>query len=232
MSVTQCGEGGDLLFLHGYLSCKESFYYQIKYFSKYYKVTAADFPAFGKSAPIDYAWSVSDYADWLEKFMLAIGLKNCAVAAHSFGARVAFKLFSRKPELCSKLVITGGAGIVKPRSKAYIRRVKRYRLCKKLFPRFAERHFGSREYRSLSPVMKQSYKKIVNEDLRQCAAGISCPVLLIYGKDDEVTPVGEEGKIFNAIIKNSRLKVSEGGHFCFSQYPEAFNREMHGFLME
>ncbi len=232
MSVTQRGEGDNLLFLHGYLSCKESFYYQTEYFSKYYKVTAPDFPAFGKSAAIESAWGVGDYALWLKKFMRSQNLSGCSVVAHSFGARVAFKLFSQEPQLCKKLVITGGAGLVKPRSKAYIRRVRRYRLCKKLFPKFAERRFGSREYRSLSPLMKESYKKIVNEDLRDCAALISCPTLLVYGRLDTVTPSGEEGKIFNTLIKNSRFQLMDGGHFCFSENPDSFNREVHGFLTE
>ncbi len=228
--MIQKGEGDNLLFAHGYLSCKESFYYQIEYFSKFYKVTAFDFPAFGKSRAPDGAWAVSDYAAWLKKFIIAENLRGCAAVAHSFGARVAFKLFSAEPELCSRLVITGGAGIVKPRSGAYLRKVRRYRLCKKFFPKFAERHFGSREFRSLSPVMRESYKKIVNEDLRQCAALIKCPTLLIYGSEDTVTPLNEEGKIFNDIIKDSRLYAIAGGHFCFSQYPEIFNREVHGFL--
>ena len=59
-AVTE-GRGENLLFLHGYLSCKESFYYQIKYFSRYLKVTAPDFLGFGKSSPIDRPFSVGDY---------------------------------------------------------------------------------------------------------------------------------------------------------------------------
>ncbi|HBN13253.1 MAG TPA: alpha/beta hydrolase, partial [Clostridiales bacterium] len=45
--------------LHGYMSCKESFYYQIEYLSKSFKVTAPDLPGFGASAPLTAAWSVS-----------------------------------------------------------------------------------------------------------------------------------------------------------------------------
>lgn len=213
------------------MSQKESFYYQIKFFSQYFKVDAPDFPAFGNSAPIDFAWSVSDYAAWLKTYILSTGSRGC-VLAHSFGARVALRLFSQSPELCEKLIITGGAGIVKERSPQYIRRVKRYRRVKKLFPRFAERHFGSEEYKSLSPLMRQSYKKIVNEDLSACAAKISCPTLLIYGAEDKTTPPDEEGKIFNGLIAGSRLAVIGGGHFCFSQNPEIFNNIALDFLKD
>lgn len=219
-----------MLLLHGYGSKKESFYYQIKFLSDYYKVTAPDFPFFGKSEGDDAAWSVGDYAAWLKNFISRADLSSPYIVAHSFGARVAFKLFSEEIGLCKKLVITGGAGIVKPRSLEYIRRVKRYRRVKKLFPRYAEKRFGSAEYRALSPLMRESYKKIVNEDLSACAKRIKCETLLVYGKDDTVTPPSEEGKIFNSLIEGSRLEIIEGSHFCFSEHPETFNNVILNFF--
>lgn len=224
------GEGQDVLFLHGYLSKKESFYYQIKFLSQFYRVTAPDFPAFGASAPITEAWSVGDYCLWLEKFIKAVGLTKPVIIAHSFGARVAIKYLSERPEAAEKLIITGGAGIVKPRSKKYMRRVKAYRAVKKLFPKFAEKHFGSPEYRTLPPLMRESYKKIVNEDLKDCAKEIRCKTLLLYGSSDTVTPADEEGKIFNSLISGSRLEICSGGHFCFSENPVPFNGAVYKFL--
>lgn len=187
-------------------------------------------PAFGASSKIMRAWSVGDYADWLKDFIAAADIKGADIVAHSFGARVALKLLAEDKSLADRLIITGGAGLVKPRSAEYIRQVKRYRRIKKLFPKYAERHFGSEEYRSLPPVMKESYKKIVNEDLRGCARKIENKTLLIYGRDDNVTPPEEEGKIFNSLIGGSELKVIDGGHFCFSENRAEFNRLMLGFL--
>ncbi len=224
--------GEDILLLHGYGSKKESFYYQINFLKNYFRVTAVDFPCFGASEPTDEAWGVKEYADWLLKFMDQAGLECPCVIAHSFGARVALKLFSAENSRVKKLVITGGAGLVKPRTPQYMRQITRYRRVKKLFPRFAEKHFGSSEYKSLSPLMKQSFKKIVNEDLKINAARISAPTLLIYGKDDTVTPPNEEGATFNSLIPQSTLHVMEGGHFCFSEHPKEFNFKLFGFLTE
>ena len=122
------------------------------------------------------------------------------------------------------------AGLEKPRSPRFMRKVRAYRRIKKLFPKFAEKHFGSEEYKKLSPLMRESYKKIVNEDLRADAAKILNPALLIYGKDDKVTPPYEEGEIFNSLIKNSRLEIIEGDHFCFCRNPELFNHKVLNFL--
>ncbi|MDE7264694.1 MAG: alpha/beta hydrolase, partial [Clostridia bacterium] len=132
--------------MHGYLSKKESFYYQTKFFSASFRVTAPDFPGFGASAPLTEAWSVGDYADWLEKFIKAAGLNNPVIIAHSFGARVALKYLAKNPCAAEKLVLTGGAGLVKPRTKKYTRRVKAYRIVKRFFPKLAEKRFGSPEY--------------------------------------------------------------------------------------
>lgn len=200
--------------------------------SKNFKVTAPDFPAFGASEGIDTPWSVGDYADWLKAFLLTMKIKNAHILAHSFGARVAFKLLSENNSLADRLIITGGAGLVKPRSPAYIRRVNTYRRIKKFFPRFAERHFGSEEYKKLSLLMRESYKKIVNEDLKDCVAKIGNKTYLLYGKDDTVTPPDEEGATFNDLLKNSRLEVMEGGHFCFSERPDLFNAKILSFLSE
>lgn len=233
VSVTKRGKGKPVLFLHGYLSCKESFYYQISALEEAgYLAVAPDMPSFGASGRITTPWSVGDYADWLESFINACDIRGADVVAHSFGARVALKLFSEKPELCGKLLITGGAGIVKPRTPQYIKKVKRYRRVKKLFPRYAEKRFGSEEYRTLSPLMRESYKKIVNEDLRSSAAKIKSETLLIYGRQDTVTPADEEGAAFNKLISNSRFKIIDGGHFCFSDNGAEFNSLMLGFFKD
>ena len=232
VSLVREGEGRDILLLHGYLSNKESFYYQIKFLSQYFRVTAPDIIGFGNSSPSDTPYSVDDYCNWLETFIKKSRLEHPHILAHSFGARVAIKYLGSRVGDADKLIITGGAGIVKPRSPQYMRRVKRYRRVKKLFPRFAERHFGSEEYRTLPPLMKESYKLIVNEDLRDCAKNISNKTLLLYGRDDTVTPPDEEGEIFNKLIVGSRLILMDGGHFCFSEHPDNFNETIYNFLLE
>ena len=222
------GEGKDLVFLHGYLSCKESFYPQIGYFSRHFRVTAPDFPGFGKSDRIPAAWSVGDYADWLEGFFKEQGIVFPYVIAHSFGGRVALKCLARG--LIDRAVLTGCAGIVKKRTMAYRIRVGGYRLVKRVVPRFAEAHFGSREYRSLSPLMRESYKKIVNEDLREEAGRIARPVLYLYGERDKETPLSS-GRILHECTAGSKLAVFKGcGHFAHLEEPLLFNLAAEEFL--
>jgi len=223
------GEGRDLVVMHGYGANKECFNRQIGYFSREYRVTAFDFPGFGKSCDIDRAYSVGDYADITADFLSELGIKNPLVIAHSFGGRVAVKMASGS-DCFSRLVLTGGAGIVDRRGISYKAEVFLFRAIRKIFPDFADRNFGSAEYKALSPIMKESFKKIVNEDLRDEAENIKCPVLLVYGGKDEITPVSY-GKIFKEAIPRSRLVVMENcGHFAFLDDPVSFNMIVDEFL--
>lgn len=224
----QQGEGKDLVFLHGYLSSKESFYPQINYFSRHFRVMAPDLPGFGGSELIPAAWSVGEYADWLEGFLKERGIVFPCVIAHSFGGRVAIKCLARG--LIDRAVLTGCAGIVRRRTLSYHLRVKSYRLVRKFAPRFAEAKFGSAEYRSLSPLMRESYKKIVNEDLREEAKRIARPVLYLNGERDRETPLSSV-KILHECTAGSRLAVLKRcGHFAHLEEPLLFDLAAEEFL--
>ena len=231
ISFLQKGTGKDLLFLHGYLSSKEAFLYQINYFSAFYRVTAIDFLGFGKSAKLTTAFSVTDYAEWLYAVMGALELKNPLVIAHSFGCRVAVKTAKLHDGVFEKILLTGAAGIILNRGFSYKAKVKAYRIVKRIFPNYAEKHFGSKEYRSLSEVMKESYKKIVNEDLRECAKKVKNQVLLVEGRADKTTPL-QEAKAYLECFRNGELRLIDGGHFAFVDSPVAFNLIAEEFFYE
>ena len=77
--------------------------------------------------------------------------------------------------------------------------------------------------------MKESYKKIVNEDLRSCAEKIENSVLIVEGKGDKTTPI-EAAKIYLSCFKNGELKEINGGHFAFAEEPVTFNLIAEEFL--
>lgn len=216
--------------LHGYLSQKESFYYQIKALSPHYRVTAFDFPGMGKSDPPCGAWSVSDYAAHTLRVLDELGIGRFRLLAHSFGGRVALKLLASENCRVQAALLTGCAGILPKRGVSYSFRVRVYRAVKKFAPRFAESRFGSSEYRSLSPLMRESYKKIVNEDLSPLLSRIRAPVLYVFGDRDTATPP-YMAQILNAGTRGSGLVYMRGlSHFCFCEDPYAFNAVANEFF--
>ena len=154
--------------------------------------------------------------------MADLGVTKPHVIAHSFGCRVAVKMAKDGGQVFDKLLLTGPAGGVFPRGLCYKSKVALYRLVKKFAPKYAETHFGSKEYRTLSDAMKESYKKIVNEDLRADASRVENEVLIVEGKEDTVTPQ-REAEAYLAAFPNARIKLTEGGHFAFAEFPTAFN---------
>ena len=219
------------MFLHGYLSSKEAFANQIAYFSRFYRVTALDFIGFGKSPPLTESYSVGDYAQWLQGVLAALGVEKPHVIAHSFGCRVAVKLASEQPDAFDKILLTGPAGVMLKRGFSYRVKVGAYRLVKRIAPKLAERKFGSKEYRTLTPLMKESYKKIVNEDLRECAKKVKNQVLLVEGRADKTTPL-QEAKAYLECFRNGELRLIDGGHFAFVDSPVAFNLIAEEFFYE
>ncbi len=231
LSYLQKGKGKDLVFLHGYLSSKEAFRAQTEYFARFFRVTAFDFVGFGGGGALTSAFSVSDYAAWTKEALSLLGVEKPHVVAHSFGCRVAVKIAAENGELFDKLLLTGPAGIIRKRGTSYRMKVRTYRLVRKIAPRFAERRFGSAEYRTLSPIMKESYKKIVNEDLRDCASRVKNEVLIVEGESDKTTPYSEASAYLRC-FENGRLTSMRGGHFAFAEYPLLFNMIAEEFFYE
>ncbi|MDE5896271.1 MAG: alpha/beta hydrolase, partial [Clostridia bacterium] len=127
-------------------------------------------------------------------------------------------------------VLCGCAGIVPRRTLKYKARVRAYKIVKRIAPRFAERKFGSAEYRTLSPLMRESYKKIVNEDLREDAKKIACPVLFVNGEKDGETPPAS-ARIYASCVRGSKTLVLQGcGHFAHLDDPLAFNLAAEEFI--
>jgi 3-oxoadipate enol-lactonase/4-carboxymuconolactone decarboxylase len=70
---------------------------------------------------------------------------------------------------------------------------------------------------------------IRDADLRKEIAAISVPTLVISGSKDPATPP-ELGAVIAETIPGARLVVLEGAHIINVEQPEAFSRELLGFL--
>ena len=180
---------------------------------------------------MDFPYSLDDYCDEVVKFIKDNRLKRPHVIAHSFGGRIAVKLAALNPDLFGKIVLTGAAGLKpRPSVKKTVKRLA-FKAVKPFIKKQKLEWFYSSDYRALSPVMRQSFVKIVNEHLDTLAGKITNQTLVINGKDDKETPP-YFARRYNRLIKNSRLILIWGaGHFCFIDKPIKFNTEVKEFLL-
>lgn len=219
------------MFLHGYLSNKQSFAYSTAYFSKFFDVHAIDLKGFGENQPMQNPYSLDDYVLDVKKYIQENNLKSPHVIGHSFGCRIIIKALSTQPDLFDKVVLTGAAGL-KPRNTLK-KRVKKFvfNILKRFIKKEKLKRFYSTDYQSLSPVMKESFKLIVNEHLDDKLYLIKNKTLIIFGDCDNQTPLYMARRL-NKNIKNSKLVIIQNsGHFCFVDKPMKFNMEVREFLL-
>lgn len=198
-----------------------------------HRVIYIDLPGFGESDEPTVGWSVYDYAQMLKEFLIDLRVSNPILIGHSFGCRVSicYNLIAD----VSKMIFTGAAGIKPKRGIDYYARVYSYKAMKKLknLPivkdSVAVKNAGSEDYRNSSEVMKQTLIKTVNEDLTPHLSKIKCPVLMIWGKNDEATPLSD-GKKMESLIPDSALIEVEGTHYAYLENINYFNIIVKEFL--
>ena len=219
------------MFLHGYLATGNSFIHQIRYFSRFFDTFAPDLKGFGDNFEMPYPYALDDYINDIKEYMYKNSIVRPSVIAHSFGGRIAIKCAAENERFFNKLVLTGAAGlkpkktIKKTLKKATFNILKRFISKEKLYM------FYSDDYNALSPIMKESFKKIVSEYLDEQAKKIKNDTLIIFGENDTETPIYMAKKL-NKAIQNSKLKIFSGaGHFCFIDKPLTFNTEVMEFLL-
>lgn len=224
------GKGKPILLLHGYLSCKESFNYQIEFLSKFRKVIAPDLSGFGESGKLESPYSLGDYKDEVLNILKYLNVERYDVLAHSFGGRIAIKLASENNNI-DKIILTGAAGLKPRRKLSYYIKVYVYKFLKLFVSEQKLKNFGSTEYKTLDSVMKKSYIKIVNEHLDSKLKLIENEVLIIFGDGDKETPVYMAKKLAKNIKRSSVYIMKGCGHFCFIDKPLYFNTLIKEFLL-
>lgn len=238
------GAGPVVLLLHGWGAPAETYGLIIHHLSAYCRVIAPDLPGFGGSDEPETAWCAEDYADFVLAFTQSLDIRPAVLIGHSNGGRIILKLMNRPdlPFAVEKIVLIDAAGI-KPRHGAgYYARVYSYKAGKwvlslpgirQLFPEAVERlraKKGSADYRSASPIMRQTMVRLVNEDLSSCLPGIKASTLLIWGEKDTATPL-EDGKRMERDIPDAGLVVLAGaGHFSFAERWGQCSRVLDAFL--
>lgn len=221
-----------IVFLHGWGADKNSFLWLKDYFCDF-SLIFVDFPGFGDSPEPTKPYSVFDYVCELKDLLDKFEIKSLVLVGHSFGGRVAIKfsfLFQNDYENF-RLCLVDSAGLKPSHGIKFYYKIYKFKFYKKFFPHSKKiDKFGSKDYISLDPVMKQTFIKVVNEDLSSYAKFITSKTLIVWGQNDMETKIYMAKKL-NKLIRNSELKLIEGaGHFCFLDEPTEFAFILDTFL--
>lgn len=237
------GEGPAILILHGWGGSSISWTRVQEILAKQgYQVIVPDFPGFGKSITPPEPWGIKEYTDLILKFTQELKMERFFLIGHSFGGRVAIKFIVQHPEKIASLILCDSAGIKpKPGFKTTII----YRIAQignavfspKHLQRFKDsaRNFfyiflRNRDYVKANGTMKETIKKVLDEDLIEDLSKIKTKTLLVWGGADKMVPV-KYAYIFKEKIEDSRLEIlPKIGHSPHLETPQKLSDIICSFL--
>jgi pimeloyl-ACP methyl ester carboxylesterase len=188
-----------LLFCQEYLQEQNSLY--------------VDFPPFGASEKDIKDWTIFTYANMVISLCNHLKLQKLNLIGHSFGGRVAIIVAVLCKEKINKVVLVDSAGLKPKRSLTYYFKVAKYKVRKKFGMDVS--NFGSCDYLALGRNMRKIFSSVVCTHLDDFLPFIRAKTLIIYGKNDKITPLYMAKKLHRK-IKKSKLEILEdAGHFSF-----------------
>jgi pimeloyl-ACP methyl ester carboxylesterase len=182
---------------------------------------ALKLPGFDESPPRD-VWGVGDYAGYvLKRAKTKFGNRNFFVFGHSFGGRIAIKMASNDIGKLSGVVFCSASGLSRGNS---VKRTVFWILAKggkvflifppvaKLWRKFLYFAAGEHDYEKTRGIMGEVFKKVIAEDLRPLLVKIKVPTLILWGKEDTLTPVAD-AYLAEEKIRGSKLIIfNQQGH--------------------
>lgn len=233
------GTGKLVVLLHGWGDSAKGLRSLQRALAKTYRVIALDLPGFGGTEAPNGVWGLDDYATFVAHFLHKIDAGHVfLLAGHSNGGAIAIRGLGRDILQADKLVLLATAGI----RGEYKGRVKALRMITKAgkalvmpLPKTVKDRLRKKVYHTVGSDMlvaehlQETFKKIVTDDVRADARNITQPTLLIYGEQDDATPV-KYGDLFHENISDSTLEILPGaGHFVHLDRPEAVLKAMKEF---
>ncbi len=241
------GQGKPVIILHGWGSnLKPWSNVQEKISARGFKVIVPDLIGFGRSDLPPKGWNMDEYAEWFESFVKEISEKHnefkrpVFLIGHSFGGRILIKIAARKKLLLRGIVLCAAAGLksdislkiqmISGVSKSAARLIDSLKLSRLKDPiRNLYYHLlRQNDYLKVPETMRDTFRKVIEEDLSGYLPEIKSPTLIVWGKEDRVVPVKQAYRFYQG-IDNSTLKIITGvGHSPQLERPE----DLTDFLLE
>ena len=241
------GAGGSkVLLLHGW-GCDRSLMQPVaNHLQDQFSILIPDFPGHGESGRPPEPWGVPEFAACLLNLLKEADFIPCDVIAHSFGCRVAAWLAAENPDLFTRMILTGAAGLRPRQSEEARKRSQQYRrlrgYCETIrkipgmknaaagLEEKLRQKYGSRDYNALDEEMRKTFVMVINEDLRPLLPQIKASTLLIWGEKDQDTPLWM-GQIMEKEIPDEGLVVFENDdHFAYLRQWPRFVAVVRAFL--
>jgi 2-hydroxy-6-oxonona-2,4-dienedioate hydrolase len=233
-------EAVPLILLHGLMGALSNFEGILSHFAKRINVVIPMLPIY--TMPLKDL-DLDGLVDYIDDFINYKGYSQVFILGNSLGGHLAQMYALRKPEKVKKLILTGSSGLFENAfGNSFPRRSSREYIRKKtemVFydPAVATEELVSEVFDNVSDLGRcirivKTAKSAVRHNLEDKLPLIKTPTLLVWGEQDEVTPLWV-GKKFNELLVNSKLVVFDKcGHAPMMEHPYRFNEELERFILD
>jgi pimeloyl-ACP methyl ester carboxylesterase len=252
------GDGPPLLFVHGLGGAWQNWLLNMPVFMGSHRVVAFDLPGFGESEMPAGEVSIQELARVVDEVCRRIGVESPVVVGNSMGGFVGAELAIAFPTRVSRLVLVSAAGLSTEylrrepvlalarawagvttrgavRVDAVVRRHRLRRLFFQLVVRYPERLSAPLAYELAGGAGKPGFlpalTSLLTYSFRDRLAKIEAPVLIVWGRNDMLVPVGDAAEFERLIGPNARKVIfDDTGHLAMLERPSRFNELLAGFL--
>ncbi len=245
----EAGSGPVVVLLHGLGGNTLNWAFTVPALSQKYRVIVPDQIGFGRSDKPFINYRVGTYTDFLDKFLDELKIEKATLVGNSMGGWVAALYALEHPQRVERLVLADSAGFRAPKEFNLATlsglnpstREGMRRLAEMVF--FNKQMFASNQAVDLLLTQRmtagdgytiQSLVESIyrDEDMLDGRLGaIKQPTLIVWGRQDGLTPLAREGERFKREITGAQFVVLENcGHVPQVERAAEFNAAVLKFL--
>jgi pimeloyl-ACP methyl ester carboxylesterase len=213
-----------LVILHGWQSKVEKWSdFRALMEKQGWKVFLPSLPGFGENK-LKKPWNLNNYVDWFNGWLKKKKITKFCLLGHSFGGRISIKYAANKPKELGKIILIGCAGFEKRATLKNLFFLIMAKAGKILFflPPFCflkswarwllYKLAGEKDYFEAGKNLKETMKKVIGQNLTKEIKKINNSTLIIWGREDKITPLKYVGILKKGIAKNKILVYDNSGH--------------------
>lgn len=243
------GSGPVVVLLHGLGGSAQNWAFNTGVLAQKFRVIVPDQLGFGLSDKPFTNYRVGTYVDFLDAFLKELKIERAAVVGNSLGGWIAAAYTLAHPERVERLVLVDAAGFAPPKDFDMGWLVGLNPSTREGMRRLATLVFYNKQLftsdAAIDLLLKQRLTagdgytiQSLNESVARREdmldgrlSGITQPTLLIWGRDDGLTPLAEYGERFKKEIKGAHLLVfDQCGHVPQVEKAAEFNAALLKFL--
>jgi pimeloyl-ACP methyl ester carboxylesterase len=237
-----------VIFIHGAANDHSVWSLQSRYYAYHgWNALAVDLPGHGKSAGIAFA-TISDLAGWIAHLLDVLGATDVTLVGHSMGSLVALETAARHPDRIKRIAMIASAVPIQV-SEALLNTSKAndhaaYEMIN-VFAHSNTAQLGGNRVPgmwmmgSAMRLMERSGNGVLHADFSACnnyasgleaAQKLKCPVLMILGKRDLMTPMKVARDVISKLADVKVVALDGAGHSLMAEKPDEILDSLISFL--